>query len=207
MHKSRPESWIAPAARAAVMMEAVGGTYRAGSDSDFDRLYRDTYARLLGSMTAVLSDRAAAEDCVQEAFVRAYRAWSGWRPHAPPEAWLHRIALNVALNHRARERLREAAEVIRRLGRPAPAPDPSDMVSNDLFTALSRLPPKLVAAIVLRHQHGYTNREIAIALGIPERTVASRLAAAKERLRRELGPEWRPAPGRLEPRPVPSADG
>jgi DNA-directed RNA polymerase specialized sigma24 family protein len=40
---------------------------------------------------------------------------------------------------------------------------------------------------VLRHLHGYTNREIALTLGIPERTVASRLAAAKARLKARLG--------------------
>jgi len=49
------------------------------------------------------------------------------------------------------------------------------------------LPAKQAAAIVLRHYHGYSNREIAYALGVPERTVASRLAAAKARLRRSLG--------------------
>ena len=54
--------------------------------------------------------------------------------------------------------------------------------------ALRKLPPKQSAAIVLRHVHGYTNREIGAALGIPERTVASRLAAAKEKLRNEL--DW-----------------
>ena len=54
---------------------------------------------------------------------------------------------------------------------------------RDLATALAKLPPKQAAAIVLRHYHGYTNRAIAQALGIPERTVASRLAVAKERLR------------------------
>ncbi len=42
---------------------------------------------------------------------------------------------------------------------------------------------------MLRHYHGYTNREIGAALGIPERTVASRLAAAKARLRVELA-DW-----------------
>ena len=61
------------------------------------------------------------------------------------------------------------------------------------LAALSKLPPKQAAAIVLRHYHGYTNRAIAQALGIPERTVASRLAVAKERLRVMLkhsyGPE------------------
>ncbi len=52
-----------------------------------------------------------------------------------------------------------------------------------LVEALAKLPPKQAAAIVLRHYHGYTNRAIAQSLGIPERTVASRLAVAKDRLR------------------------
>ena len=64
------------------------------------------------------------------------------------------------------------------------APDPQEVVEHrDLAMALAKLPPKQAAAIVLRHYHGYTNRAIAQALGIPERTVASRLAVAKERLR------------------------
>jgi RNA polymerase sigma-70 factor (ECF subfamily) len=57
---------------------------------------------------------------------------------------------------------------------------------SDLVTALRKLPPKQAAAIVLRHYHGYTNREIAISLGVPERTVASRLAAARTRLQQLL---------------------
>jgi len=55
-----------------------------------------------------------------------------------------------------------------------------------LLEALRRLPPKQAAVVVLRHLHGYSNREIAISLGIPEATVASRLAKAKARLRAEL---------------------
>ena len=42
------------------------------------------------------------------------------------------------------------------------------------------------ALIVLRHHHGYSNREIATALGMRESTISSRLAAAKRRLQREL---------------------
>jgi RNA polymerase sigma factor (sigma-70 family) len=81
-------------------------------------------------------------------------------------------------------RLREVGEVIRRIGRPELAPDPQDHIEQrDLAEALAKLPPKQAAAIVLRHYHGYTNRAIAQALGIPERTVASRLAVAKDRLR------------------------
>jgi DNA-directed RNA polymerase specialized sigma24 family protein len=85
-------------------------------------------------------------------------------------------------------------EVIRRIGRPGQGPDTGELVEHrDLASALAKLPRKQAAAIVLRHYHGYTNRAIAQALGIPERTVASRLAVAKERLRMMLkhsyGPE------------------
>jgi RNA polymerase sigma factor (sigma-70 family) len=69
--------------------------------------------------------------------------------------------------------------------------------------ALAELPPKQAAAIVFRYHHGYTNREIGAALGIPERTVASRLAAARDRLRVALGPAWNPdEPEMGTPEPV-----
>jgi len=146
----------------------------------------------MGTLVAVLGDRAAAEDCVHEAYLRAYRHWKDWRGDAPAEAWLHRIAINTAISHQRYARMREVGQVIRRLGRPAPPADPASLAErSDLIRALRRLPPKQAAAIVLRHHHGYTNREIGAALGIPERTVASRLAAAKARLRQELG-DWAP---------------
>ena len=171
--------------------------YRPGSVEDFDRLYRETHSRLLATLTGILRDRATAEDCVQEAYLRAFRSWKSWRPEAPAEAWLHRIALNVAFGERKRQQLREVAEVIRRFGLPAEASDPSSAERGDLLTALRRLPPQQAAAIILRHLHGYTNREIGIALDVPERTVASRLAAAKQRLRKELGAEYRRPVGTL----------
>jgi RNA polymerase sigma-70 factor (ECF subfamily) len=144
----------------------------------------------------VLGDRAAAEDCVHDAFVSAYQSWSSWRGDAPAEAWLHRIAINTAISHQRYVRLREVGQLLRRLGRPGPSPDPASVAErSQLFGALRRLPAKQAAAIVLRHHHGYTNREIAAALDIPERTVASRLAAAKKHLRRLLGGEAVGAPG------------
>jgi RNA polymerase sigma-70 factor, ECF subfamily len=136
----------------------------------------------------LLGDRAAAEDCAQEAFERAFRSWKRWRPDAPAEAWLHRIAINVAISERRRDRLREVGAIIRRIGRPAAPPDPASLAErSDLLKALRRLPPKQAAVIVLRHYHGYTNREIAESLGVPERTIASRLAAARKQLQVSLG--------------------
>ena len=161
--------------------------YEPGSPGDFDRLYEATYPRIFGTLVTILRDRAAAEDCAQETYLRAFRAWPRWRPDAPAEAWVHRIAINVAVSHRRRERLRQVGEVVRRLGIPF-GEDPAELGASDLLSELRALPPKQAAALVLRHVHGYSNREIAHALGVPERTIASRLAAARARLQARLAP-------------------
>ena len=161
--------------------------YRPGSREDFDRLYRTSYPRVYRTMAVILSDPQAAEDCAQDAFVQAFQAWNRWRPTAPAEAWVHRIAVNRAISYRRSARLRQVGEILRRFGRPSPPADPGDeAVRPDLLTALRSLPPKLAAAIVLRHYHGYTNREIAAALGVSERTVGTRLRQAAAKLRAAL---------------------
>jgi RNA polymerase sigma-70 factor (ECF subfamily) len=161
--------------------------YKPGSVEDFDRLYQSSYNRILYTIYGILCNRAAAEDCAHDAFVRAFKAWKTWRPDAPAEAWLHRIAINVAYNHLRQRRMGEVGELVKRLGRPGPGQDPAAIAEGgEVFRALRKLPPDQAAAVILRHHHGYTNREIAFALGAPESTIASRLAKAKERLRTEL---------------------
>ncbi len=161
--------------------------YKPGSRDDFDRLYRDSYPNIYRTMLAVLADPAAAEDCTQDAFVQAFRAWARWRPNAPAEAWLHRIAINAAVSYQRKSSLRSIGELIRRLGRPAVGPDPAQVaLDRDLVAALRRISPKLRAALVLRHYHGYNNREIAAAIGVSERTVNKRLRLAAESMRKLL---------------------
>jgi len=155
--------------------------------TEFDRLYEATYPRILRTLASILGDVAAAEDCTQDAFLRAFRSWHTWKRDAPVEAWLHRIAINVAISYRRRRALREVGELVRRLGRPED-PDPTDRaLGGDLLQELRRLPARQAAALVLRHLHGYSNREIATALGVPESTVATRLMIAKRTLRARLG--------------------
>jgi RNA polymerase sigma-70 factor (ECF subfamily) len=169
----------------------MGEGYHPGSREDFDRLYQQAYPRVFRTLSAILSDPAAAEDCAQDAFVQAFQAWGRWRPDAPAEAWVHRIAVNRAISYRRSLKLRSVGEVLRRLGRPASPQDPAEAATRpDLVGALRTLPPKLAAAIVLRHYHGYNNREIAAAIGVSERTVGTRLRQASERLRAVLEPSF-----------------
>jgi RNA polymerase sigma-70 factor (ECF subfamily) len=177
--------------------------YRPGVKEDFDRLYQATYRRVFASLVLILRNPAAAEDATQEAYLRAFNAWKGWKQEAPAEAWLYRIAMNVAFTQIRRERLHEVGEVIRRLGRQRD-PDPTEVVEPDLVRELRALPPKQATALVLRHLHGFTNREIAAAVGVPERTVASRLAAARSRLRTRLGDDFEMGMGSSTTSIVPS---
>lgn len=160
--------------------------FRPGNREDFDRLYTITYQRIFHTLLAMLGDPAAAEDCTQDAFLQAFKAWPRWKQEGPPEAWLHRIAINAALAYRRKQRLRERSELDRRVGLPdQPAPD--DQVPDPaILDELRRLPPKQAAALVLRHLHGYSNREIGMALGVSESTIATRLAEGKRTLRSRL---------------------
>ncbi|GAC1331188.1 MAG: RNA polymerase sigma factor RpoE [Candidatus Dormibacteria bacterium] len=164
----------------------------AGSKEDFDRLYQETYQRIFRTLVVLTGSPAAAEDCTQEAFLKAFQAWGKWKEDAPPQAWVHRIAINTAASYRRRQRLREVGEIVRRLGRP-PEADPTEPdLGPDMVRELGKLPPKLSSAIVLRHLHGYSNREIGTILGVPESTVASRLAEAKKILRARLREDAQP---------------
>ena len=159
-------------------------TYRPGLREDFDRLYRNAYPRVYRTLVVILGDPDEAEDCTQDAFVKAFQAWKRWRPDAPAEAWIHRIAVNRAISYRRTARLRTVGEILRRLGRPASPltrrwwrPGPT---SSPPYARFRR---SLAAAIVLRYYHGYNNREIAAALGVSERTIGTRLNQAAARLR------------------------
>src|SRR5438445_12522217 len=126
-------------------VQAVAETvaYQPGSLEDFDRLYRESYARVLRTLLGVLRDRAAAEECAQEAFVRAFQAWPRWRPDAPAEAWVHRIAFNVAVSHRRREALRTLAQTVLHLGRNGvSAVADAAAQRTELLGAMRPLPPQ-----------------------------------------------------------------
>ena len=169
---------------------AFPNAYAPGSRADFDRLYRASYPRVVRTLVGIVGSQEAAEDCAQEAFARALRGWAGWHGEVPAEAWLHRIAVNVAISHRRYEQIRALPSILRRLGPPPPGPDPQDSAqSRSVVAELRRLPPKQSAAIVLRYFHGYTNREIAAAVGVSERTVGQRIADGLAVLRKRIDVE------------------
>lgn len=158
--------------------------YQPGDAADFERLLQASYSRIVGTLTVMLGgDRAAAEDCAQDAFEKAYRNWARWSPTAPAEAWVHRIAINTAISALRKRKTRERHAEAERGRLRQPAGDGAGDLRLDLMEALARIPPRQAAALILRHAHGYTNRAIGKALGIPDRTVASRILIARRKMR------------------------
>ena len=87
---------------------------------DFDSFYAAAFARLVGQLAVVTGDQQEAEDVVQEAMARAASRWPRLRSYETPEAWVRRVALNLAVSSHRRARRRLAA--LLRLGPPAPVP-------------------------------------------------------------------------------------
>ncbi len=154
--------------------------------TQFRQLYEKEYASVYRSIRGVVLEPAAAEDLTQETFVRAYRARYRYTPTAPPGAWLRRIGINLAISHLRRQKL--ARFLPGRMYEPPHQREYDQAEARDVVTkALTSLSPKLRAAVILHYYDGLTRDEIAIVLGVPAGTVASRIAKAVAIMRRAMG--------------------
>ena len=129
----------------------------------------------------VVHDAAAAEDIAQESFVAAVRRLDTFDRDRAFGPWLHRIAVNRAIDWLRVRQLRAEAELEDAVA-PLRLPD----VSDDALSALAGLAPEHRAVIVLRHLLGYTPGEIAELLDLPRGTVNSRLRRGLDTLRERL---------------------
>jgi RNA polymerase sigma factor (sigma-70 family) len=151
------------------------------------------YAALVwGTCRRVLRRPDDAEDAFQATFLLLLRKAGSVRRRDALPGWLHRVALRAALRARAavaRRALREQSDPAAVAEAPSTAGDPAEATGELrelLDEEIDRLPPKLRAAVVLCYLDGCPTAEAARALGCPRGTVLSRLAAARERLRRRL---------------------
>jgi RNA polymerase sigma-70 factor (ECF subfamily) len=164
--------------------------------TQFRELYEREYRSIYRTVRAMVFDSSLAEDLCQESFVRAYRSRDKYRPTGPPGAWLHRIAVNVAISHLRREKLSRVIAPKLWLG-PSSGGYERIEAKTLLERGLNKLSPRVRAAVVLHYFHGYTRDEVARILGIPSGTVASRIAKAMVVMREELvGNEQRAIPAR-----------
>jgi RNA polymerase sigma-70 factor (ECF subfamily) len=155
----------------------------AGHD-DFDQFFTAARRRLVGQVFALTGDLHEAEDLTQEAFARAAADWRRVSAYDVPEAWVRRVAFNLAANRR--RRLARQARALVRLGPPRDVP-PLGVEELAMGEALRAVPPRQRAALVLYHVVGLPTSEIAMELGVPAGTVRSWLTRARATLARAIG--------------------
>jgi len=170
---------------------------RRGEAAAYEELVRMHQAIAFRVALVNAGDRADAEDAVQDAFLKAYRALGRFRTGAPFRPWLLKIVANEARNRR-RSAGRRAGLSLRVAGTAASgdaAPSPEAAVLTDerreeLLDAIGRLDDRDRDILVHRFLLELDEQETAEALGIRRGTVKSRTSRALERLRAEV-PEVR----------------
>jgi RNA polymerase sigma-70 factor (ECF subfamily) len=165
------------------LVEAGGRSARAAAfvrlaDSHLDASYR--------LATAILGNRAEAEDATQDALIQAWRHWSQLRDHGRFEHWFDRILVNTCRNRLRRSNRWPTDDLSSELassgGDPIGHADDRDQMRD----ALIHLTPDHRVVIALRFYLDLPISEIASRLRVPEGTVNSRLHYALEQLRGTL---------------------
>jgi RNA polymerase sigma-70 factor (ECF subfamily) len=141
-------------------------------------------------------DRGDAEEAVQDAFVKAYRALGRFRDGAPFRPWLLRIVANEARNRRrsAGRRAGLALRAAAASGDAAPSPEAAALSRerrSELLEAIGRLDERDREVLVHRFLLELGEEETAAALGVRRGTVKSRTSRALDRLRELVGEDGR----------------
>lgn len=159
-----------------------------GETGAFSELVRRHRTRVYRIACAIVQSTDDAEDVVQEAFVRAYRAMHQYNPNSEFGAWMRRIAVNCAVSKlRQQGRASQVARQASRAGNPRPAPPPIEQVTaNELEGtirgAIAELPLKQRLAITLFGLEDMNLAETAEAIGCSVGAVKLHLHRARRKL-------------------------
>jgi RNA polymerase sigma-70 factor, ECF subfamily len=145
---------------------------------DFDQFYGATARRLVRHAYALTGNLADAQDVAQEAFARAWQRWESVRAYDSPEAWVRRVATNLATSRFRRDRTaRAAAHQLVAKDIPEISPD-----TVALVTALRTLPERQRVVLVLHYLADLPVGQIAAELRCPIGSVKAWLSRGREGL-------------------------
>jgi RNA polymerase sigma-70 factor (ECF subfamily) len=167
---------------------------RSDARADGARFRREVLAHLGVAYSLarwLTGDAADAEDVVQEASIRAYRFFFDARVEEP-RAWFLQIVRNVSHTLLSREKRLAPFEESLEVEDPSPDAETQLIGSvslSELYGAIEALPLRYREIVILRDVEGLSYREIATVSAVPEGTVMSRLARARQLLRKKLRPQ------------------
>jgi len=171
-----PQTTMAALAAPVTPRPDTGG----GMDDDqFETFYRGSFRRVVGQIYAMCGNAAEANDCVQEAFVRAWDKRATLDLHQAPEAWVRTVAYRLAVSRwrRARKALLGPDRALE----PPPPAEP-DVTRVALVRALQAINADQRRVIVLHHLCDIPVAEVAREVDAPVGTVKARLSRGRAAL-------------------------
>lgn len=160
----------------------------SGDRSAFQQIVDATSQKLVRLGARIMGNQADAEDVVQEAYVKAYRALTAgeFDRRSSTNTWLYRIVVNGAIDaKRSRKRRGEASDEQVDPGWDGAARAEARVALSELDDWLALLPAEQRAALVLQSMEGLNNAEIAQIMGVSEGAVEQRLVRARATLRQK----------------------
>lgn len=150
----------------------------ADADS-FDAFYAASVRRVTSQLYAMTGRTAEAEDCVQEAYARAWQRWRKVSGYADPEAWVRTVAYRISVDAWRRALSRSIAHRRHGAADDIPGLGPDHVA---IIAALRQIPSPQRRAIVLYHLVGMPVDQVASETGVPVGTVKARLARGRQAL-------------------------
>ena len=170
-----------------------------GDQDAFGQLVLAHQNKVYSLCVHLLNSREEAEDMAQEAFLKAWRSLSGFQGESSFATWMHRLTTNLCLDHLRKQTRRQNVSVAVSLDdeetvfvEPAdPGSDPQQELERKerqqaLTNGLRELPEHHRKPLVMREVSGMSYQEIADALELDLGTVKSRIARARDALRKRL---------------------
>lgn len=174
-----------------------------GAPTSFGEVVRPHLPWLYSLARRLVGEAEAAEDLVQKCLLKAFRGYDELRDLQALPAWLKMILVNCCRDHLRRQDRApheeplddlEGYSLYRTLAVEDPLPYSDslhlDFLSTfsveDVWAVLDRLKPMYRVPLVLVHMEGYTTKEVAAALDVPQNTLLSRLHRGRKSFEREL---------------------
>lgn len=156
----------------------------------FEDLVESHWDEILTYLWRMFSGAPEAEDCFQETFLRAYRAFPDLDRDANVRAWLYRIATNVSRTHFKRNHDRRRREILSGRGLSASSDSTHERVQDRMLFArvvemVWALPVKQRAAFMLRKYHGCSYDEIGEVLDCSREAARANVYQALRKLKTE----------------------
>ncbi len=161
---------------------------QAGNISAFDTLFQYYNARICTYLARMIGNDEEGRDLAQETFIKVWRALPGMNDESQFDTWLYRIATNTAIDHLRRRKFRwplwkNSEEQDAAASMSTAGPEVQVEEAELIKLALAQVSPQYRACLLLQHVVGFTQREIARALSLSEKSISIYISRGCEQFR------------------------